>query len=335
MNYKLKSVVLHITDACSSHCPYCYACSKDHDVSHANYDLLCNVVDKIKEADVENVSLLGGDPVLFPKISELVKYIKSKEMSVSVMSNTMDFPMPIEEAVRDIDVFETTIHGENSKTHDCFCGSPGAYDNLLAGLRALSRHNAKIGVAINIIPTTASSLYDILANLIQVEKIKIDYVILQRIIPFGRAKGSDRYSLSNKDINNALKAVLQAKQDFKIAIMVEDPFPLCVIDKKYYSIMHPCEWGYTKAALNGKGDVTRCGADPRYLLGNVFETPLSQIWASSPLLEQFRKKAHLPPFCHTCEMLEQCGGGCPLSNTVGDETGFDHLVMKYGKGRNQ
>ena len=53
------------------------------------------------------------------------------------------------------------------------------------------------------------------------------------------------------------------------------------MDECYRQYMHPCEWGYTKAALNGNGDLTRCGADPRYLLGNIFEKSIKEIWEYS------------------------------------------------------
>lgn len=87
----------------------------------------------------------------------------------------------------------------------------------------------------------------------------------------------------------------------------------------------------TKAAVNGDGDLTRCGADPRYLLGNIFETPIKEIWKNSPLLKEFRDKSYLPDSCRKCAYLERCGGGCSVSNQPNIDVGIDYLIDQSGE----
>jgi radical SAM protein with 4Fe4S-binding SPASM domain len=156
---------------------------------------------------------------------------------------------------------------------------------------------------------------------------------LQRIIPFGKAKDSYEYSLSKKQVWEALNGVANAREKLKLNIMVEDPFPLCILSPEHREFMHPCEWGYTKAALNGQGDLTRCGADTRYNLGNVFKQPLAEIWETSPILKSFRQKDYLPQKCKTCDMFADCGGGCSLSSGGSSVTGgVDYLFTQYATG---
>ena len=329
--YKLTNVVLHITDACLSHCPCCYACSREKDQKHANVDTLYRIIDELAKVKIERVNLLGGDPALHPHIINIAKYLRQVGIAAGLMSNTMDLPVPAEEAIRYIDLYETTIHGSDSTTHDSFCGKRGAYELLIGKLKILSALNAKIGIAINVIPQTSSSIFNMLRVLVDREGLNVSYVILQRIIPFGRAKNSSEFLLSRANIETALEDVLRAHDILGMDITVEDPFPLCVIDERYRKFMHPCEWGYTKAALNGDGDLSRCGADPRYLLGNILKTPISEIWETSPILKEFREKSYLPDTCRDCEMLDDCGGGCPLSHEPNGDTGIDYLMTRYGK----
>lgn len=330
-DFKLTNVILHITDACTSNCPYCYACASEKTFKHADINKIYQIIDKLAEASIERVSLLGGDPALHPHIIDIAKRLREKGILAGIMSNTMDLPVPAEESIKYIDNYETTIHGINAIEHDTFSNKHGAYDFLMHKLRVLSNYPITIGIAINIIPETSDKIYDMVKSLIVRERIRVDYIILQRIVPFGRAHNSTHYLLSKDNLEQAMHEVEKVNTKLGIRISVEDPFPLCVLDEHYHKYMHPCEWGYTKAALNGDGDLTRCGADPRYLLGNIFETPIQTIWKNSPLLKDFRSKKYLPNSCRKCSLFSQCGGGCSLSNQPNCDVGIDYLIRQYGR----
>jgi len=331
VQYKLRNIILHITDMCTSHCPYCYACANEKKYSHADINIIYQIIEELANAEIERVSLLGGDPVLHPHIIDIAKRIFEKNIAVGIMSNTLDFPIPFDEVVKYIDVYETTIHGRDALEHDAFSCKEGSYNLLINNLRHLCKYDVKIGIAINIIPETSDVIYNMIENLIEKEKIRIDYIVLQRIISFGRAKDSSRYILNREQLEQALESIYRIDKQLGIKISVEDPFPLCAMDECYRKYMHPCEWGYTKAALNGNGELTRCGADSRYMLGNILEKPLKEIWENSVILRDFRQKKHLPDECKHCKMLKQCGGGCSLSCVSCDSDGPDYLMNLYAR----
>jgi MoaA/NifB/PqqE/SkfB family radical SAM enzyme len=159
--YKLKNVVLHITNICASNCPFCYAHSDGEGRKSADLDILCRIVDELKKAQIEQVSLLGGDPALHPHIMDIAEYVYKQGISAALMSNTFDLPVSLKESSKYFSLYETTIHGSDSETHDKFCRTEGAYDSLMKKLRELTAINAKIGVAINIIQyNTTNRLFD-------------------------------------------------------------------------------------------------------------------------------------------------------------------------------
>jgi len=330
--YKIDTIALHITTVCGHKCPFCYIADEQTKPKHPPLPDLLKIVDELSIAGVKEIVLLGGDPATYPSLFELVKYIKDKGINITILSNTLTFQNhSIEEAAKYIDAFETTIHHISPEKHDEFCKKEGAFSQVVNQLRLASQLNRKTGIAINVIPELSNKIYELVYRIVKIEKVNLDYIIVQRIVPFGRAINSSQFTLTRNHAEQALIEIKKVDSILGIKITVEDPFPLCVLPENVKKYMNPCAWGYTKAAINSKGDLSRCGADPRYRLGNIFEKPLLSIWNNSGILDSFRSRNYLPGRCKICENIEKCGGGCPLSCEIEKDHGIDYLFLEYEK----
>lgn len=84
-------VNLHITDKCNFNCEYCYVKKEGEELSLDNAK---KCVDKIRDYFRENrvlndcrINIAGGEPFLYPHLKELVDYIYSKNIKVSIVTN--------------------------------------------------------------------------------------------------------------------------------------------------------------------------------------------------------------------------------------------------------
>jgi radical SAM protein with 4Fe4S-binding SPASM domain len=291
---------------------------------------LVRVVDAIASSGVSQLCLLGGDPASYPYVIELSRHAESRGLEVSILSNTLAFPSGRdEEAARYIAAFETTIHHDSADVHDSVCRIRGAYDRVTTQLRKFADLGKRTGIAVNITSRTADRVFAIVEALVKGRSIPLDYVIIQRIIPFGRATESANYTISRSQVESALKEVDRVHRQFGIEIVVEDPFPLCIVPRKYRKYMHRCEWGFSRASVDDHGNLSRCGADPRYRLGNILETPLEELWQTSEILVSFRSRGYLPGRCRVCDDLERCGGGCALSCEIEKDHSIDYLCSEF------
>ena len=84
---RLLSVEIEPTLSCNYHCPYCYAAKNDAPANELSYQELANVVKQAGELGAERVIILGGEPLIYPHIFELIDYISSLGMSVELFSN--------------------------------------------------------------------------------------------------------------------------------------------------------------------------------------------------------------------------------------------------------
>lgn len=331
--YKVKLVALHITQFCAHKCPFCYIAKDDkHKIQHPSYDKLEKIIDALSDAEVADITFLGGDPCTYPRVIDLAKYTSNKNISISILSNTLSFPSSsIEDAVKYFSSFETTIHDITPELHDSVCKHDGAYRNVINNLRDIASAGGNIGIAINVHPKTASKIYDLVERIVVKENVPLNYIIVQRIVPFGRAANSSEFTIMRTQAEQALYGIRRVDTELGIKIVVEDPFPLCVLPGNLKKYMAPCEWGFTKASISADGDLSRCGADPRYRFGNILETPLLELWNTSEILKSFRERSYLPGRCRVCKEMERCGGGCPLSAEIEKDHGIDYLYSEYQK----
>lgn len=320
---------LHITDKCSHHCPYCYAGKGLNTESPADFDTLCNIVLALKRNGIKTIALLGGDPVKYEKIYDLLSFIKKyTSINVELLSNTLviENHLPSEIAPL-VSCVETTIHG-NRLFHDNLCGVVGAFDNIVEQLHCYSELGVNIDVDINIIPDNINELFTVIDYLIDKKKIKINNVLIQRIIPFGNAEGSTKYNLSREELNIALSQIYEAKEKYKFNVIAEDTFPFCAVKPQFRQFLRKCEWGTKKFAINSEGKISRCGADPTYTLGNILTDDLKTIWQNSKELLYFREKSFVSSKCKKCIYFDNCGGGCPLSTLPTGTLGIDYLSIE-------
>jgi uncharacterized protein len=88
-------------------------------------------------------------------------------------------------------------------------------------------------------------------------------------------------------------------------------------------------------ALEHNGDLYSCDhfVEPKFLLGNIMETPLIDLVASEKQTKFGRdKKETLPRYCRECEFLRVCHGECPKNRFVeapGGEPGLNYLCAGY------
>ena len=314
MEEKIKFAAFHITYFCENKCPYCYVGDRRRE-QHPLLEKIEKVIKKLAKDNIKEILLVGGNPCTYPYLKEVVELIKKLNMKVYILSNTLDFSKDLDFFIEYIDDFQTTILGSTPDEHDSEARRKRAYDLLLRNIRILNEKGKKVTIAVSIHKQNYDKIFNMVKNLVENEKIKIKELIVQRIIPCGRAANTLKFSITKEQVPIIFEQLQKIKKTYDLKIDFEDPFPLCIIDKEYrYLQTHPCEWGFTKVSINFNGDLARCGADGRFLLGNILKIKnIRTMWKKNSILIDFRSRKWLPEKCQKCKLLEECGGGCSLS----------------------
>jgi radical SAM protein with 4Fe4S-binding SPASM domain len=316
LKIKLEMVAFHITPICENKCEYCYMGDTGTD-KHPLYQKIENVMNELANQGVKIILLGGGNPCTYPRLEDVIKIGHKLGFHIDIISNTLEFRnFRNKSTLRYINGFDTTLLGPDGASHDEVAKREGAYNNLVSNIRKLINDGHTIGIVVNATPSTYDKLFLTARCLIEKEKVPlygIRYIMIQRVIPKGRASTTLEYGLKKDHIDTLFTDIEKIDKTYGLKIVFEDAFPLCIVKEKYHRYLSPCVWGYTKGAINWDGNVSRCGADPRFSLGNIFEKPLKETWEKSPVLLSFRSTDWMPQECKKCQLLEKCRCGCPLS----------------------
>lgn len=319
MKHPLKYVASHITNECSSKCPMCYYTNEKQIKCEGKIEVLKKIGTELQKYGVEEVCLVGGDPAEHSKIQELVEYLSSLGLQVSILSNTHNYKnSSVEKITPYVSSLEGTFHAPTAEEHNRFNRTPNSYQNMIENLKiynGLKKSDQKIGAVLNVMNYNYNHLYEIVANIVE-QGIVPDYVMIQRIGLYGKACGKEKYAIVKEILETAFKQIAKINKELGIESTMVDAFPLCLIPEEYHEYLAKCDWGYKTASMDSLGNITRCAVAEHCgenLLGNILETPLEEIWRYSPTLIKFRNKSYLDSNCQLCDKLDQCGGGCPMS----------------------
>lgn len=314
MEYKLDTVALHITNECTHKCAMCYATCEDQIKREGDLKTLKIVMDQFQKAGVREINLVGGNPAEHSQIEEIVKYGYDLGFDMSILSNTHNYKnSSVEQIMSYVSSLEWTVHGSTGEVHNRFC-KQSDFEPTLERLKIYDQERSdsqKLGIIMNLMSHNYNAFYDTIYSLLE-RGLTIDYLLIQRIAPFYMGKKFEN-NLTIEQVVEGFRNIKRINEELGVESLICDSFPFCVIPEDLHPYLDKCSWGYTIAACDMDGNLSRCAMSSKYTLGNVIEKDPLDIWNHSEILDRFRSKTYLPETCQNCDTLEKCGGGCAMS----------------------
>lgn len=81
------NVTIQVTNRCNLKCAHCHRVDKGQIDIH--YERLTQIIDELAEMRVFNVNVSGGEPLMYDRIFDVVAYVASKGMKVTMSTNLM------------------------------------------------------------------------------------------------------------------------------------------------------------------------------------------------------------------------------------------------------
>jgi radical SAM protein with 4Fe4S-binding SPASM domain len=284
------------------------------------------VIEEIAAFAPECVTILtGGEPLLRRDILEIVRRAAERGLWVVVGTNGVSITENVARHLSEAGArgLSLSLDALDPDRHDRFRRVRGAWRNTVEGAGILNRtglpfivqttvgaHNlgeleaiadfahdrlaAKVWNLYFLVPTgrgqfvsdiTPAQYDDVLASLYRIQR-----------------KYNRRMLVNAKCAPHYIKTVLQAGAESD-PVPADDRSPIRI----YSGGAGGCPAGTHYMGIRPNGDVTPCPYLPVFA-GNLRRSPLADLWTSSELFTDIRRRASLGGRCGACEMNGHCGG---------------------------
>ncbi len=136
----MKRLDLKTGFSCNNNCKFCVQAHKRHLGDRTTEELKMEM-DKGRENECEGIVFTGGEPTIRNDIIEIVKYAKDVGYRViQIQSNGRMFSYMglVKKLIKaGVNEFSPALHGHTSEIHDYLTRSPGAFNQIVQGIRNL------------------------------------------------------------------------------------------------------------------------------------------------------------------------------------------------------
>lgn len=219
---------IELTHGCMLRCKHCYL---DADVKKASnmidFEHLSKLINDIDELGVELVQITGGEPLLHPRIREIIELLLDRDMQFVIVTSGFYYNDEILSCIEKIAFkpgcrLQVSLDGLEKK-HNALRGDENAFKRTLNFIKRLIEKN----VSIDIVTTTSENEYD-REEMIQLCKLVKECGVkrfrITTTLELGRAVDN---CLSTSEVfsNSVLDLTLYLKREFedeKFTILYSD-----------------------------------------------------------------------------------------------------------------
>lgn len=313
-------VHLDITYNCNWNCQFC---NLKHPSEMPPLERFQKILEKLKDAEVFELTLFGGEPFLHPDFFRIAEEAHKMNFEINFVSNgTLISKENISSIVQLFKNGSVSLHGFKD-THDKLVGVKGAFKKVINSLDLLTENNFSIGVCITITAINIDEIPQLVIFLL--ERYPLFYIALDIFEPF-QGHRMDLVPEYNK-LGSILKEVSEIRKSYPtVYIETGGGCPFCLFPDLEF-VKKSCWAGTLEGALDPYGNVKVCSAS-LYPLGNIFLCPLTEIWQNSPMIKWFRSLNWITKPCNGCPILNECLGGCKVA---GSEPFSTDVLVKVWK----
>jgi len=307
----------HITNYCDQKCYFCYSgmCGEQSLRDELSIRELEKLLISMLHENVIEIQIEGGEPLLYPHIEYVLKTLKNNHHRIRLLTNGTSFTPSIMQTIKNnftkYDVLQISVHGHNSHLHNKIVGRSDSFTLLNKNLDSLQSMNIPVRISAVVTKENLDHLTDIYMFIKQFFNVSV--FVAQPTIPIGDASVND--SVSNEQLLLAYYDIYMNRKthDPKLALLMGHCFDIPEI--KNYIMKHGkadniqyCSAGRSRLSIEANGDVYPCHflKYDDFLIGNVKNQSIGEIWNNSLQLDKIRLGRDKNAYCNTCAMKDHC-----------------------------
>lgn len=325
--YPLNQIYFYLTKGCNLRCRHCWIApqyqSSDQSYPSLDMDLFRSIIQQAKPLGLTGVKLTGGEPLLHPHIFEILEFIRSQELGLTVETNgTLCTPELAEEIAKSKNCnVSVSLDGADAETHEWVRGVNGSFASALEGIRNLVRVRIKPQIIMTVMKHNQDHIEPMirLAQSLGAGSIKFNHVQ-----PTSRGKkmheAMEVLSIEELvELGRWLENVLSASTDLPLYYCHPPAFK--PLGKQFGDKENGCDVCgiFGMLGVLSDGSYALCGIGetvPELIFGHGAKDSLAEVWRKTPVLNEIRDglPGKLEGICSYCLMKKFCLGHCIAQN---------------------
>jgi radical SAM protein with 4Fe4S-binding SPASM domain len=136
---RLLSVEIEFSRRCNFKCAYCYIRSEDAYKDEMTRNEIRDVIVQAQELGARKIIVLGGEPMIYPAIFEMLEFIGERELEAEVFTNGCNVTAENARRLFELDVnVALKMNSFDKKLQDELTGVPGSYEIIQSALANLT-----------------------------------------------------------------------------------------------------------------------------------------------------------------------------------------------------
>ena len=325
--YPLNQIYFYLTEGCNLRCRHCWIApkyqSEPNQYPVLDLDLFKSIIEQAKPLGLTGVKLTGGEPLLHPQFSEIVEFIQSEELRLTVETNgVLCTPELAEKIAACKEPFvSVSLDGTEAETHEWVRGVEGCFDETIKGLKNLVSAGLRPQLIMTVMRHNKEQMGPVVRLAESLGAGSVKFNILQptvrgeRMHLAGEALDIDQLV----DIGKWVETTLSATTDLNI--YYDHPIAFRPLGKMFGENGDGCSvcgiLGILGVLANGSYALCGIGTTVSDLVfGKAEKDLLEHVWTNNPVLQEIREKLPhgLEGICSDCLMKGMCLGSCLAQN---------------------
>ena len=300
---------LALTYKCNNECAHCYN-ARERTFPSMTVDEWKKVIDTTWDLGIPHIVFTGGEPTLMEFLPELIAYAESNGQITGLNTNARRLADKnyLDKLVSaGLDHVQITVESNDPDIHDAMVGAKGAHKQTIRGLKNVLESPLYVMTNTTMLQDNVATIP---ATLDFLAEIGVPTVGLNALIYSGRGSNVGT-GLPESELEPLLE-MAKFKTDIHGQKLVwYTPTQYCNFDPLKLDLgIKGCSAALYNMCVEPDGAVLPCQSyyTP---VGNILHDSWDSIW-NHKLSVQLRERQNLPDKCGACDLLQECGGGCPL-----------------------
>lgn len=325
--FNLNSIYFYLTEGCNLACRHCWIAPKYQtgDISYPYLDvnLFRFILRQAKHLGLSAVKLTGGEPLLHPRILDIINIVRKEELRLTMETNGILCTPEIARAISNCKnpFVSVSLDAADPEIHEWIRGVNGSFKSALNGIRNLVEAGLKPQIIMTIMRKNKDQIEPIVRLSESLGAGSVKFNILQ---PTARGEklhqSGDSLTIEELvELGRWVENTLSASTNMRI--VYSHPPAFRPLGKMFGSNGIGCDICgiFNILGVLADGSYALCGIGetvPELVFGHASKDSLKEVWEGAQVLLRIREglPEGLQGVCSRCVMKYMCLGSCIAQN---------------------